>query len=329
MGCDGCELWPAVFAIIATLVTKLRLKFDLLQDTVQSAVTLAVGNRKTSDLYREREVVADDLVARLGLNRRARREVIDAIRHQCKCYAGLLGTFRAGHKGYADEFERPMLYPGRLAKAAKWLPPTSEEIVGKPWLCGMRRLIFISDMGDALSRSVPFPYLLQEVIENVRSTSGQQQMWLWLTKRPARMAEFGEWLAHRGISWPDNLVAMTTVTRQQFSNRVHDLQRVPSKLKGLSLEPLFEGVDLPLAGIDWVIVGGGSDVLAEPFHLEWALKLREQCQQAGAAFFLKQLGKQPFYQGKRLSLADTHGGNWHDWPKEWRTRELPRAFRAV
>jgi hypothetical protein len=44
------------------------------------------------------------------------------------------------------------------------------------------------------------------------------------------------------------------------------------------------------------------------------------------AFFLKQLGKKPFYQNQPLKLEDKHGGDWAEWPEDWRVRELPEAF---
>jgi protein gp37 len=127
---------------------------------------------------------------------------------------------------------------------------------------------------------------------------------------------------------PANLVAMTTVTSQRYAWRVDALRRVPATLRGLSLEPLFEPVNLNLQGIQWVIVGGGSDVLAEPFHLEWALALRAQCQERGIAFFLKQLGKKPLFAASPLDLRDAHGGDWIEWPEEWRVRELPEALQC-
>jgi protein gp37 len=142
------------------------------------------------------------------------------------------------------------------------------------------------------------------------------------------MAKFGDWLTKRGVAWPDNLMAMTTVTAQSKSSRVDELRKVPSRLKGLSLEPLFEPVDLDFEGIDWLICGGGSDVLAQPFHVEWALHLLDQCRAAGVAFFLKQLGKKPFYQNEPLELEHKHGGDWSEWREAWQVREVPEAFRA-
>lgn len=43
--------------------------------------------------------------------------------------------------------------------------------------------------------------------------------------------------------------------------------------------------------IDWVIAGGESGKGARPSHLAWARSLRDQCAEAGAAFFWKQWGE--------------------------------------
>jgi protein gp37 len=52
-------------------------------------------------------------------------------------------------------------------------------------------------------------------------------------------AEFGRCLNPQGISGPDNLVAMTTVTSPARAGRIAELRKVPSRFKGLSCEPLF------------------------------------------------------------------------------------------
>jgi protein gp37 len=131
-----------------------------------------------------------------------------------------------------------------------------------------------------------------------------------------------------GIRWPRNLFAMTSVTSPATAGRIDDLRRVPSEFKGLSCEPVFDNLSLNFRGIDWVIMGGGSDVLADPFHVEWALDLREQCRQADVAFFLKQLGRNAMFKGKPLNLVDEHGGDWAEWKTDWRTREIPKPFQT-
>jgi protein gp37 len=333
MGCDGCELWPTSDKIITDLAQAIiAAHSDSVaspRTTVRNVVVSAVGNRETSAIYQDRVSIADLLTVKLKLGNAVRVSLVDVVRRNCKCYAGLLGTMRASHAGHARQFEQPKLFPGRMAEAAQWGAPTPQERAVKPWLLNTPRLVFISDMGDALSKNASFDYLKQEIVDAVVSGPGRSHLWLWLSKRPARMAEFGRWLNFQGLKWPDNLVAMTTVTSPASAGRVGELRKVPSLLKGLSCEPLFAPLDLNLTAIDWLIIGGGSDVLAEPFQVEWAMSLRQQCREANTAFFLKQLGKHPQFQGTSLKLEDPHGGDWSQWPAAWRTREIPKRFLPV
>lgn len=43
--------------------------------------------------------------------------------------------------------------------------------------------------------------------------------------------------------------------------------------------------------IDWIIVGGESGPNARPMHPDWARSIRDQCVEAGTAFFFKQWGE--------------------------------------
>jgi protein gp37 len=282
-----------------------------------------------SEIYRDREAISASLAHSLKAGPATEKLIAEVIRSQAKCYAGLLGTMRSSHNGHAKCFEEPQQFPGRMEKTASWAQPQLSENQSNPWLIGMPRLIFISDMGDALSGGVPFSFLRDEIIANVSSPEGWRHVWLWLTKRPARMARFGTWLLDSGAYWPDNLVAMTTITGPATSHRLMDLLQVPAKCRGLSLEPLFAPVSLCLDKIDWVIVGGGSDALAEPFHLEWASQLITQCKEARVACFVKQLGRNPYSKSTRLKLCDKHGGDWNQWPPELRVREMPEAFKRL
>jgi protein gp37 len=329
MGCDGCELWPGKGKIVVELATAILASGGAKPlRNIQKVVSDLISDWETSQIYTNRVLIAEKLSRNFGLGKSACIGLVDIIRRACKCYAGLLGTMRSWHEGHASQFEKPQLFAGRTAEAARWKSPGPDELKAKPWLHGTPRMIFISDMGDALSDIVRFEYLKQEIIEVVDSDAGRSHIWLWLTKRPARMAEFGQWLLAEGISWPDNLVAMTTVTSPASANRVAELRQVPSRFKGLSCEPVFAELHLDLTGIDWVIMGGGSDTLAESFQVEWALSLREQCHQANAAFFLKQLGRNALFKGQPLNLVDEHGGDWTEWAAEWKTRAVPEAFRT-
>src|SRR5947209_4800723 len=73
------------------------------------------------------------------------------------CYAGVLHQRFGGHSpGYAPAFEQVTRFPGRMAEAAHWRDLRGTVRPDKPWLSGLPRGIFISDMSDALSSSVPF-----------------------------------------------------------------------------------------------------------------------------------------------------------------------------
>ena len=332
MGCAGCELWPSKSKLLRELVEVIRsTPTPPAADEVGTVLeSITADLEHTSHIHFNRVDLTSQLASHFGLPSAVRNQLEEVIRAACKCYAGLLGAARPAHPGYADRFEIPKLFPGRMAMASRWAPVSQSEVEAKPWLQGSPRMIFISDMGDALSTSVPFPFLKNEIIDAVTSDSGRRHLWLWLSKRPARMAEFGRWLLAQGVAWPENLVAMTTVTSQDTAGRVQELRSVPSRFKGLSCEPMFSELTLDLTGIDWVIAGGGSDIYAEPFHVEWALKLRGACRHAGSAFFFKQLGRNPVFQGSSLKLIDQHGGDWNEWPDAgWKIREMPAGFYSI
>ena len=161
----------------------------------------------------------------------------------------------------------------------------------------------------------------------VASAQGSRHIWLWVSKRPARMAEFSRWLDDHGVEWPERLVAMTTVTGPETVGRIAQLRQVNSRYRGLSFEPLWAEVTPELDGIDWAIVGGESGGIARPFHLEWMEQLRDICHKSRVAFFAKQAGRRPFFRGQPLNLVDPHGGDWNEWPEHLRVRELPDAWR--
>jgi protein gp37 len=250
------------------------------------------------------------------------------------CYAGwLTKRFGAGWHRFADaedskNFSIVTLHPGRLAKAAKARDLSGTARKAKPWLDGMPRLIFVSDMSDALSEVVPFEFLRGEVIANVTSENGRRHCWLWLTKRPDRMAEFSEYLRKLGVEWPLNLWAGTSITTQATLKRAKQLLSVGNErtIRFLSVEPQWESITLRdlLPRLSWVIQGGESGMGATPFAIEWADQLREECLAAGVPYFLKQLGGHVTENGTRLTFRNWEAGDWSEWPRRLALRQLPR-----
>jgi len=244
------------------------------------------------------------------------------------CYAGMLHVrFGGVTAGYAPTFEQVTLFPGRMGEAASWPDLTGQRRPDKPWLSVLPRLIFVSDMSDSLSSSVPFTFLEQEIIANVTSSLGQRHQWLWLTKRPDRMAEFSHWLADQSRPWPANLWAGTSVTTQGTTGRIKRLLQVGTErtIHFLSIEPQVESLDTGpwLPELSWVIQGGESGRNARPFDLAWARALVHQCRESVVPFFLKQLGSSVYDNGRSLKYQDNHAGDWTEWPETIRVRQFP------
>ena len=243
------------------------------------------------------------------------------------CYAGTLHDRCKGQKGFAPTFEQVTLFPGRMAEAAAWSDLYGKNRPDKPWLNGRPRMIFVSDMSDALSNAASFDYLKSEIIDNVTSVDGRRHIWLWLTKRPARMSQFNQWLwSSEGVQWPKNLWPGTSITAQKHRDRYRELLDIYAP-RFLSVEPQVESI---VAGAfygcapHWVIQGGESGKDARVFDLEWADEMRRRCDRLGASYFLKQVGAKPVFNGKPLKLKDRHGGDWKEWPDDrFRIREVP------
>lgn len=99
--------------------------------------------------------------------------------------------------------------------------------------------------------------------------------------------------------------------------------KVESEGLGLT-EALPNGVGLPV--LDMIIVGGESDAgsKARPFHLEWAEATLEQCVDGGVAFFMKQVGSNPYYHGAPYSMiSDRKGGILTELPAHLQRQEFP------
>lgn len=176
--------------------------------------------------------------------------------------------------------------------------------------------------------------------------------------------------------WPQaNVWLGVSVENQEAADeRILHLLKIPAAVRFLSVEPLLESVDLspwlysghdragmdrqylsPLPGtdaaknwhakVDWVIVGGESGHDARPCQLDWIRSIRDQCEAAGVACFIKQLGACASDEvngiaGRSLAvpeeasplvslrLRDPKGGDMSEWPDDLRVREFPETHHA-
>lgn len=192
-------------------------------------------------------------------------------------------------------------------------------------------------------------------------------VWMLLTKRAKRLREFSE-----RYPLPKNVWPGVSVTTQGTAERIEDLLAVQGGgVKWVSAEPLLGPVHLypkwlttelpcpdgipgcevlhmgPPSPLHLVIIGGESGSGARPCNLEWIRSLVRQCQSAGCAAFVKQLGawpvdvslldadqRGPFEQfdevdleEARLDLRDKKGGDMEAWPADLRVRQMPKVSR--
>lgn len=358
MGCGGCELFPSPSEVLTAIdaaaaeaggkIDSRKIYKGLVDEVFLKAENPHPGHKQvvnTTNIYHLKERflarVRDKHSPEVAL------AADTAIRKSVTCYAAVLHLrkgasildregIRKGkdkprepHNGHAPIFEIVTKFATRAAEVAD-LP----DLLGKsnpktPWKDNLPRMIFVSDMGDALSSAGDFPFLKSDLMPAIESDNGSRHLWLWLTKRPERMAKFAREIG----GFPSNVCAMTTLTGpdEKSLKRLADLKEVNAAVRGLSIEPLWDRIPpskLNLKGIDWVIVGGesGSGKLTRPFALEWAEELRDYCQSKGVAFFLKQLGRNPTLDGESIKLKNEHGGKWEEWDEPLRIREFPKAF---
>src|SRR5215470_1434064 len=174
------------------------------------------------------------------------------------CYAGLL-TERmlstGSLKGWPPAFDQPTIFPGRIATAARWTDLTGTGRAHKPWLDGLPRMIFLNDMGDTFTASLPLDWLTPEL----PIIAASPHIWLLLTKRADRLRVFS--LRH---TLPDNVWAGVSITSPQ-DQRLRHLMRTRARVRWISYEPMLAPVDWRpwlggdgRAGLDWLIVGGAS-----------------------------------------------------------------------
>lgn len=170
--------------------------------------------------------------------------------------------------------------------------------------------------------------------------------WLLLTKRPQNIVRLS--LEAGGLP-PNAMLGATVVTQKEVDRDIPHLIRAAQGLSPsgvfLSCEPLMEHIDLeawlrcgscgyssadarlhgdhalcgaPTPIIDWVIVGGESGPHPRPMHPDWARSLRDQCAEAGVAFFFKQHGgRTPMANGCLLD-----GSEWKERPYVAPPRDL-------
>jgi protein gp37 len=275
------------------------------------------------------------------------------------CYAGTLHARWAGkNKGWPESFDKPKLFLNRLDEMLRWSDLTGTDRPDKPWLNGLPRMIFLNDLGDTFTESLPLDWLAPILPQLAESP----HQYMILTKRSKRIRDFASQFPLPTNVWPG-----VSVTSAANVSRIADLLAISSGgPKWVSAEPLLSAIDLsqlvcgnasgnPLTkwscshsshdstrveelcessighqhAIKLVIVGGESGPDARPCATDWIRSLKVQCQAASVAFFVKQLGRNPLWNDQEIAwtayeiFGDKKGGNPNEWPSDLRVREFP------
>jgi protein gp37 len=224
------------------------------------------------------------------------------------CYAERL-SLRFGQSSLpwttANAAENVVLHPERLLVPVSWRQP---------------RMIFVNSMSDLFHELVPDEFVGRVFETMARASHHTYQV---LTKRPERMVA---WFNGRvGRQWASDPLPQvwlgTSIENNRWVSRADALRQAPAAVRFVSAEPLLGPLpSLDLRGIDWLIVGGESGSSHRPMELAWARDIRAKCQNAGTAFFFKQLGTS---LARSANSRDQKGVHPEDWPEDLRVREMP------
>ena len=287
------------------------------------------------------------------------------------CYAERLSATRLRkHPRYAN---LAVMQPG----GPRWTNEvrTHYDVLRHPLSWRKPAKVFVCDMSDLFHETVPFEFIDQVFAVMALCPHLTFQV---LTKRPERLEMYihsnrpsaqliedcVQHLQPEGIirRWPlPNVWLGTSIEDQKTADaRIPHLRRCPAAVRFLSAEPLLGPIDLQSSrafgaadghdvrqtgggSVDWVIVGGESGPAAKPTDIAHIRGIVQQCQAAGVACFVKQVGARPILkciadtgsdwpvgvrfshgvQGRSVMLADQKGGDPAEWPKDLRIRDFP------
>ncbi len=184
-----------------------------------------------------------------------------------------------------------------------------EEALELPLKWRRPRMVFVNSMSDLFHEDLPLDFIQRVFAVMVEAHRHTFQI---LTKRARRLVRVMD-----RLPWAQNIWMGVSVENADYLWRIEQLRRVPACLRFLSLEPLLGPInELPLDGIDWVIVGGESGPKARPMNADWCRSIRDQCVSAGVPFFFKQWGG----TNKKAAGRLLDGRIWDEFPS---ARALP------
>src|SRR6185437_2724267 len=188
----------------------------------------------------------------------------------------------------ADPFA-PRFWENRLSQPLSWRQP---------------KRIFVNSMSDVFHAQFSLE-LIRRVFEVMHEAHWHQ--FQVLTKRPERALRLAD-----DLPWSPNIWIGTSIENMEVARRADALRGISqASVRFISAEPLLGSLrNLSLSAIDWVIGGGESGKGYRPVDISWARELRDNCRDAGLAFFWKQWGGFTPKAGGRV----LDGKTWDQYP---------------
>lgn len=172
-------------------------------------------------------------------------------------------------------------YPERIERAKTWRK---------------HRHIFVGSLTDIFHEAVPGDSIMSLLSFMRWLTVSARHTCYILTKRPQRIQAIQNRMIQEGLSPHFNLrerIGITIENQKRLDERWPYLKDISAKFMFLHCEPLLGPLDLSpvLPDIQWVVVGGENGPKARPMHPGWVRSIRDQCVEAGVAFWFKSWGE--------------------------------------
>jgi protein gp37 len=227
---------------------------------------------------------------------------------------------------YAEKFAGRELHAAHagVAPGGEWsglITRSSPKTWQAPFTWKKPCRVFTCSMSDFWHSDVPLP-MLDEALDVIDRTP--HLTYQILSKRPGNIARK---LAHLKRRLPTNVWLGVTIGHKDSMPSLKPLIALDAdNLRFLSCEPLLTA--LPRMNfrdvIHWVIGGGESGPGYRPTDPAWMRTLRDNCQEEGTAFFLKQWGNwasNPTPPDEELDPlakggATLDGRLWRDFPPD-------------
>jgi protein gp37 len=180
---------------------------------------------------------------------------------------------------------------------------------------GRRHRVFVASMADVFDIDGPEEER-KRLFVLIANTPWLD--WQILTKRPERMRDYLNALP--GAPWPNIWAIVSAGNQTTLDKFAPFLMETNAVVRGISWEPALGPMDFtkyfshcyaPESGLHWIVGGDESGSGGREAKEDWYRAVRDQCNEAGVAFFIKQFIR----NGKKIHTPELDGKQWTEYPR--------------